>query len=90
MKYKVTYYDYDTDSTITKNCIDIDYNTVDKTFSFYPVDDPPRIYRSVVIDHPIVSIYQNDRGLRITVDGYQCIKSGGYWKTKTIIESADK
>ena len=44
MKFKVQYYDYDTDSTITKNCIDIDYNTVDKVFSFYPVDDPPRIY----------------------------------------------
>jgi hypothetical protein len=75
MKYKVTYYDYDTDSTITKNCINI---------------DPPRIYKSVIIDHPTVSICQNDRGLRITVDGYQCIKSGGYWKTKTIIESMNK
>ena len=87
MKFKVTYYDYDTDKSVTKDCIEIDYMNADKNFSFVPVDNPPRIYKSVVIDHPIISIYQNDSGIRILVQGYQGMNDGGYAKTKTIIES---
>jgi hypothetical protein len=87
MKFKVTYYDIDTDKAVTKDCIHTDYNTVDKNFSFMPVDNPPRIYKSLIIDHPIVGIYQNEYGLKIIVEGYQMVKSGGYWRTKTIIES---
>ena len=91
MKFKATYYDYDTDKSVTKDCIEIDYNNdynnADKNFSFVPVDNPPRIYKSVVIDHPIISIYQNDSGIRILVQGYQGMNGGGYAKTKTVIES---
>ncbi len=87
MKYKVTYYDYDTGSSLTKDCININYNTIEKNFSFMPIDNPPRIYKNIIIDHPIVSIYQNECGIKISVSGYQCMKSGGYGKTNTIIES---
>jgi phage-related protein len=88
MKFKVTYYDIDTDSTVTKNCETIsDYKTTDESFSFYPVDDPPKIYKAVVIDRPKISICQIPNGIRIVVEGYQYMKSGGYWKTKTIIEN---
>lgn len=87
MKYKVTYYDIETDSSIIKDCYDIDYNIVDDKFSFTPVDNPVTIYKSITIDHPKVSICQNDFGLRICVIGYQAIKSGGYSSTTTIIEN---
>ena len=91
MKFKVTYYDIDTDSTVTKNCESIsDYKTTDESFSFCPVDDPPKIYKAVVIDRPTISIYQHKDKIRIIVDGYQYMKSGGYWKTKTTIENNRK
>ena len=87
MKFKATYYDYETGKLVTKNCIDITYETMDKSFSFTPVDDPVRSYKTVTIDHPRVSVYQNNRGISIIVDGYQCMKDGGYGRTKTTIES---
>jgi len=87
MNFKVTYYDYDTNSTITKNCIKITYNTNDNNFSFIPVDEPPKIYKAVVIDHPTVNINQSENNIRIHVEGYQYVKNNGYWKTKTVIES---
>jgi hypothetical protein len=87
MKFKATYYDYETGKLITKNCIAIIYETMDKSFSFTPVDDPVRIYKTVTIDHPRVSVYQNDRGISIIVEGYQFMKEGGYWRTTTVIES---
>jgi hypothetical protein len=87
MKFKATYYDVETDKSVTKNCIDITYDAMDKSFSFMTVDDPVRIYKTVTIDHPRVSVYQNDRGIRIFVEGYQCMKDSGYARTKTVIES---
>jgi hypothetical protein len=87
MKFKATYYDYETGKMFTKNCIAITYETMDKSFSFTPVDDPVRFYKAVTIDHPRVSVYQNDCGIKIIVDGYQCMKEGGYWRTTTVIES---
>jgi hypothetical protein len=90
MKYKVTYYDIDADGMSVKDCYDIDYNTVDDTFSFTPVDNPVKIYKTVIIDHPRVSIYQNTLGMRITVKGYQYIRSGEYSKTITVITSVNE
>lgn len=90
MKFKVTYYDIETDSSLVKDCYDIDYNTVDDNFSFTPVDNPVTIYKSVIIDHPKVSIHKNDLGIRITVKGYQFVKNGGYSKTTTTIESIEE
>lgn len=87
MKFKATYYDYETGKLITKNCIAITYEAMDKSFSFTPVDDPVRIYKTVTVNHPRVSVYQNDSGISIIVEGYQCMKDGGYAKTKTTIES---
>ena len=84
-KITVNYYDIETDQTVEKNCLDIIYDQSDNQFSFTPVDDPPRIYKAVVIDRPVVQIYQNDRNVRIIVEGYQYMKSGGYYKTKTTI-----
>ena len=86
MNYKVTYYDIESDSRITKTCYDFQYPENCSTFKFTPVDDPVTIYKSIVIDRPLISIYQTNSGVRITVEGYQYIKSGGYWKTDTIIE----
>lgn len=90
MKFKVTYYDIDIDGSTVKDCYDIDYNTVDDTFWFTPVDNPVKIYKSIVIDHPKVNIYQNNLGLRIAVRGYQYVKNGGYSKTLTVIESVNE
>lgn len=87
MKFKVTYYDYDADKSVTKDCVEVNYNTTDKNFSFIPVDNPVKIYKAVIIDHPIVSIHQMDDRIRICVSGYQCIKNGGHGKTNTIFES---
>ena len=89
MKFKVTYYDYDSDKSIEKDCIAIDYAPSEENkFSFIPVDNPVKIYKTVVIDRPVVNIgynsYNKDK-LQIYVDGYQCVKSGGYWKTTTLI-----
>lgn len=83
MKFKVTYYDYDTDKRITKDCDKMVFK--DGKFSFYPVDNPVKIYKAVVIDHPIVSIHQNKDKLSISVEGYQYIKDGGSWRTTTEI-----
>jgi hypothetical protein len=86
MKFKVTYYDYDSGKSVTKDCYRM--NSCDGKFEFIPVDDPIKIYKSLSIDHPIVSIYQNETGLMvINVVGYQWMKSSGYGKTTTIIEN---
>ena len=85
MKFKVSYYDYDTDKSVTKDCDQMDF--VDGKCSFIPVNNPIKIYKSVIIDHPIVSIHQMDDRIRICVSGYQCIKNGGYGKTNAIFES---
>ena len=87
MKFKATYYDYETGKQVTKNCVEIDYNNFERNFSFTPVDDPVRSYKTVTIDHPRVSVYQNECGISIIVEGYQCMKDGGYGRTKTTIES---
>jgi len=88
MKFKVQYYDYDSDKTIENDCFEFNYDTKDNQFSFIPVDNPVKIYKTVVIDRPVVNIgynsYNKDK-LQIYVDGYQCVKSGGYWKTTTLI-----
>ena len=86
MKFKVSYYDYDTDKQITKDCDSMEFK--DGKFYFYPVDNPVKIYKAVVIDHPIVTIHQNKDKLSISVEGYQYMKDGDCWRTTTIIENA--
>ena len=85
MKFKVSYYDYDTDKQITKDCDSMEFK--DGKFYFYPVDNPVKIYKAVVIDHPIVTIHQNKDKLSISVEGYQYMKEGGCWRTTTTIEN---
>ena len=85
MKFKVSYYDYDTDKHITKDCDRMEFK--DGYFSFYPVDNPVKIYRAVGISHPKVSIYQNKDKLSIRVEGYQYMKEGGSSFTVTTIEN---
>ena len=85
MKYKVSYYDYEANKHLTKDCDRMEFK--DGEFHFCPVDNPVKIYKSVIIDHPKVSIHQNKDKLSISVEGYQCMKSGGYWKTNTTIEN---
>ena len=86
MKFKVSYYDFDTDKFVTKDCYRMSF--YEGKFEFMPVDNPIRIYKSVSIDHPIVSISQNDTGfISISVVGYQYMKNGWYDKTTTKIEN---
>ena len=89
MKCKVTYYDVETGHNLVKNCYDIDYNNIigEDCFSFSPADNPDKIYNFITIDHPKVSICQNDIGIRIYIRGYQHVKSRGYIKTTTVIET---
>jgi hypothetical protein len=87
MKFKVKYYDYDSDKVVEKDCFDFDYEEPNKSFYFTPVDNPVKSYKSVVIDSPVAYIGYNNGKLKILVEGYQYTKSGGYWKTKTIINS---
>ena len=85
MKFKVSYYDFDTDKHLTKDCDRMEFK--DGNFSFYPVDNPVKIYKAVVIDHPKVTIYQDRDRMKIIVTGYQCMKDGDYWKTDTTFKS---
>ena len=85
MKFKVSYYDYDTDKFVTKDCDRMNFSNGE--FHFYPVDNPVKIYKAITIDHPKVSIHQNNNRMKITITGYQCMKDGGYWRTETIIEN---
>lgn len=90
MKFKVQYYDYDSDKDIEKDCFQISYDTKDNQFSFIAVDNPVKHYKSVIIDSPVTYVgYSNDK-LKIVVEGYQMIKNNGYWKTKTIITGVEE
>ena len=86
MKFKVSYYDYNTDKNVTKECYRMSF--YDGVFEFMPVDDPIKIYKSIIIDHPIFSVSQNNTGfISISVVGYQCTKNGFYEKTTTKVEN---
>ena len=85
MKFKVSYYDYDSDKYVTKDCDRMDFSNGE--FYFYPVDNPVKMYKSVVIDHPKVSIHQNKDRMKIIVTGYQYAGEGNYERTETIIEN---
>lgn len=85
MKFKVSYYDYEANKHLTKDCDRMEFK--DGNFSFYPVDNPVKIYRAVGISHPKVSIYQNKDKLSIRVEGYQYMKEGGSSFTVTTIEN---
>lgn len=85
MKFKVSYYDFDTDKHLTKDCDWMEFK--DGNFLFRPVDNPVKIYKSVSIDHPKVTIYQDRDRMKIIITGYQCMKDGGYWRTDTTFEN---
>jgi hypothetical protein len=52
-----------------------------------PVDNPIKIYKSIIIDHPIFSVSQNTGFISISVVGYQYTKNGSYEKTTTKVEN---
>ncbi len=86
MKFKVSYYDFDTDKYVTKVCYRMSF--YDGVFEFMTVDDPIKIYKSIIIDHPIFSVSQNNTGfISISVVGYQYTKNGSYEKTTTKVEN---
>lgn len=90
MKFQVTYYDIETDKSLTKQCHDFNYNGMSSPDSlwFTPVDVPVKSYKAVIINHPIIKIFQSlDRGIKIIVEGYQYTKNDGYTKTVTIFEN---
>ena len=63
MKFKVSYYDYEANKHLTKDCDRMEFK--DGNFSFYPVDNPVKIYKAVIIDHPKVSIHQTKINYRL-------------------------
>lgn len=84
MKCTVQYYDVDTDTCITRECLDFEYLTSNNEFSFTPLNG--LIRKAITISRPSVTVtYNRDRRqpLHINVEGYQYMKSGGYWMTKT-------
>ena len=85
MKFKVSYYDFNTDKHLTKDCDRMEFK--DGNFSFYPVDNPVKSYKSIGIDHPKVSIHQNNDRIKIHITGYQYAGEGNYERTETIIEN---
>jgi len=52
-----------------------------------PVDNPVKMYKSVGIDHPKISIHQNNDRMKIHITGYQYRGEGNYERTETIIEN---
>ncbi len=89
MKFQVTYYDIETDKSMTKECYDFNHNgmTSPDSLWFTPVDVPVVKYKPVIISHPIISIFQTkDRGIKIIVEGYQYTKNDGYTKTVTVFQ----
>ena len=88
MKYKVTYYDYDSDSYLTKELYWM--ASYRGSFDFVPVGDGPKEnWKGFSISGSGVNVFYNDKGLNITVDGFQEMKSGGYSKTTTLIQSVN-
>ncbi len=85
MKFKVSYYDYDSDKFVTKDCDRMEFSNGE--FHFYPVDNPVKIYKAITINHPKISVYQNKGRIKIIITGYQSMKDGDSWKTETIIEN---
>ena len=86
MKHKVTYYDYDSDKYLTKDLYWM--ASYRGSFDFVPVDDGPKEnWKGLSIDGSGVNVFYNDKGMHITVDGFQLMKSGGYGKTTTYIQS---
>jgi hypothetical protein len=84
MKMLVTYYDIETDLSVTKDCFCISNNDIN-TFEFTPVDNPVKIYKSVVLSHPIINVFCIDgRKIKIVVSAWQYTKDG-YALTKTVI-----
>jgi len=86
--YKVTYYDYDSDKYLTTDLYSM--ASYRGSFDFFPVRDGPKeTWKGVHIDGSGVNVFYNDKGMNITVDGFQEMKSGGYGKTTTVIQSVN-
>ncbi len=84
----VQYYDIDQDKLVEKELHSMEYGWENVFFSFVPIDNPPKIYKSVIIQHPVIKMVKHADGdniLTIYVTGWQCVKSGGYSKTVTTI-----
>ncbi len=81
MKARVRYFDYDADEVVEKKCEDFYYTTDDIfEFEFMPVDEPAKIYKTIVVKHPKIDIsYNNEyKELKLVVEGYQNTKKYGY------------
>lgn len=88
MKYIVRYYDIETDSCVEKECYGFSYDSDNsKSFSFTPIDHPVKMYKSVVISHPVITTFLRNGRFELLVEGYQMIKNCGYGKTITTIDS---
>jgi hypothetical protein len=93
MKARVKYFDYELNEMVEKNCEDFYYTTSNMfEFEFMPVDDPVRIYKSVVIIRPKIMInYRKEYNeLNLMVDGFQYTKNGYSLTTTTITIKEDE
>jgi hypothetical protein len=85
MNATVEYYDIETDKKVEKKCFRCDYESgID--FSFCPIDDPVKIFKSIVIKSPTIRVIYSMYGLKMIITGWQLIKDTGYWQTETIIK----
>lgn len=85
MKATVRYFDYDLNDMVVKKCENFHY-TANQEFEFMPVDEPAKIYKSIVIKHPKVSIHYRSEleKMEVTVEGFQYTKNGYILTTTTI------
>lgn len=88
MKTTVTYTDFDTGNRITRKCLSFNYGHGETVFSFLLVDEPPTIFKTICIMHPVIYISQEEDLFRVVVIGYQELK-GRSVQTETVIETCD-
>jgi hypothetical protein len=81
MKARVRYYDFETDEVVEKKCENFYYTTDDIfQFKFASIDEPTKIYKTIVVKHPKIDISYNGeyKKLKLVVEGYQNTKKYGY------------
>ena len=84
MKKIVNYYNIDSDCAVERECLDFHYDMENPAkFEFTPKLD--KMFQTLMISHPIVSMHCNEYRTKIHISGYQQTKNHGYSRTETTI-----
>jgi hypothetical protein len=89
MNLQVSYFCPEKEELFIKECYSFSHDIEDNSFSFCPVDNPPKIYKDIIINRPIINMFYRDGRLRINIDGFQYV-NGKYILTNTLIEEFQK